>query len=314
MIQDKQCNSVFFADFLQEMFPKLVANLKAILREYGYEPKFIPSTDNTLVGKRLSIWVRDYMPIQRDIYDHVLFEYQPDYLVNTKKYAPHLPNGKKVLIDPTIEMDALDFTKGNPQFPNGLNIDGGNMLRCGDYIVMTDKVFDENPTWKQQDIVDVLNKLFDKSLIFLPWYKREWCGHTDGIVRYIGNGKILLNTYGFPEYDKTDEFFMHRFYNRLLPYFGKENIKVLSFEKTDKASDYRWAYVNWLQLEDVLIIPQFGVHEDEEALQQIESFMPDYKGRIRQVMLEPEYIEHAKPKNLADLGGCLNCASWTIRE
>ena len=49
------------------MFPKMVSELKTILCKYGYEPKFIPTTDNTLVGKRLSIWVRDYMPIQRDL-------------------------------------------------------------------------------------------------------------------------------------------------------------------------------------------------------------------------------------------------------
>ncbi len=314
MIQDKECNSVYFSEFLEEMFPKMVFELKTILEKYDYEPQFIPMLDNTLIGKRLSIWVRDYMPIQRDMCDHILFDYKPDYLVNIKKYAPHVPDGKKVLLHPLIGMDALDFRNGDPQFPEGLNIDGGNMLRCGDYIIMTDKVFDENPTWTQQNIVNVISNLFDKTIIFLPWDKREWCGHTDGILRYLGHGKVLLNTYGYPEYDSSDKFFMKRFYNRILPYFGKDNIKVLTFEHRKNPSEYRWAYVNWLQLEKVLIIPKFGVAEDEEALRQIETFMPDYKGKIEQVMIDSEYIENGKLKNLADLGGCLNCASWTIKE
>ena len=311
MIQDKECNTVYIAEYLQVMFPKMVSELKTILGKYGYEPKFIPTTDNTLVGKRLSIWVRDYMPIQRNLNDHILFDYQPDYLVNTKIYGPHIPDGKRVLT--LTGMNALDFTKGNLTFPEGLNIDGGNMLRCGDYIVMTDKIFDENPTWRQQDIVEKLTNIFGKTLIFMPWDKREYCGHTDGILRYLGNNKVLLNTYSLSKYGSLDKWYMERFRKRLQPYFGKENIKELKFED-DNPAGYRWAYVNWLQLENVLIIPKFGVPEDEEVLRQLEEFMPDYKGKIEQLMMSREYNENGKDLNLADLGGCLNCASWTIKE
>lgn len=312
MIQDKDCNSVYFSEYLQEMFPHLSKYLSDILLEYGYTPKYIPTTDNTLVGKRLSIWVRDYMSIQRNVNDFVLFDYRPNYLVEAKTYVNHIPDAKKVL--DSLSIKALGLTTGNTQFPDGLNIDGGNVLRCGDYIVMTDKVFDENPKWKQQDLVNTLTDLFGKTIIFLPWDRREFCGHTDGILRYIGNGKVLLNTYGDPDHDVNDKFFMNRFKNRLETYFGEGNVEVLKFSEREKVSDYRWAYVNWLQLEKVLIIPKFGVPEDDEALQKIEEFMPEYKGKIKQVMMEKEYDENKKEKNLADLGGCLNCASWTIRE
>lgn len=312
MIQDKECNSVYFAEYLQIMFPKMVSELEAILDKYGYEPKFIPFTDNTLVGKRLTIWVRDYMPIQRGLDDNILFDYQPDYIVNTKKYGSHCPDGKRVLA--LMGKKTADFTKGNLVFPEGLNIDGGNLLRCGDYIVMTDKIFDENPTWRQQDLVDTLTQLFGKTLIFLPWDKREYCGHTDGLLRYLGNNKVLLNTYGHPEDDCWDKWYMERFRKRLQPYFGKDDIIELKFKNQENPTDYRWAYVNWLQLEHVLILPKFGVPEDDEALKQIESFMPDYKGKIEQLMISKEYNENGKNLNLADLGGCLNCASWTIKE
>ena len=312
MIQDKECNSVYLSEMLEVMFPKMVSELKTILRKYGYKPKFIPAAYNTLVGKRLSIWVRDYMPIQRGFDDYILFEYQPDYLINTKKYGTHIPDGKKTL--KCMGMHAQDFTKGNPIFPEGLNIDGGNMLRCGDYIVMTNKIFEENPTWKQQEIVDELTKIFGKTLIFLPWDKCEFCGHTDGILRYAGDNKVLLNTYGNPKYNGMDKWYMDRFRKRLLPYFGEKNIKELKFEERENPSCYRWAYVNWLQLKNVLIIPKFGVSEDEEALRQIEEFMPCYKGKIEQLLISKEYNENGKNLSLVDLGGCLNCASWTIKE
>ena len=90
---------------------------------------------------------------------------------------------------------------------------------------------------------------------------------------------------------------------------------MLEFEERENPSEYRWAYVNWLQLENVLIVPQLGVPEDEEALRQIkENFMPDYEGKIEQLMIGKEYNENGAHLNLADLGGCLNCASWTIKE
>ncbi|MBP9991252.1 MAG: agmatine deiminase family protein [Bacteroidales bacterium] len=314
MIQDKECNSVYFAEYLQIMFPKLYEDLQCILEKYGYKPKLITATDTSLVGKQLSIWVRDYMPIQRSISNHILFDYTPDYLINVQKYCNHIPDGLKAIKEHSVGINVRKFRSGNNECAKGLNIDGGNMLRCGDYIVMTDKVFDANPTWKQDELIDALTQMFNKKVIILPWDKREFCGHTDGIVRYIGNGQILLNTYGYPEIDGTDKWFMERFYNRLVPYFGTENIKILLWEARKKPSKYRWAYINWLQLENVLIIPKFEVPEDAEALAQIESFMPDYHGKIEQVTINQEYLENGKLKNLVELGGCLNCASWTIQE
>lgn len=70
-----------------------------------------------------------------------------------------------------------------------------------------------------------------------------------------------------------------------------------------KQHKYNWAYINWLQTDKVLMIPAFGCPEDEQAFDQIVSFMPMYKDRIEMVPAT-DLVRHE---------GCLNCASWTVR-
>lgn len=77
----------------------------------------------------------------------------------------------------------------------------------------------------------------------------------------------------------------------------------LSFS-TRKPHKHSWSYINWLQTEQVLILPKFGIDEDEQAFKQISSLMPDYAGRIEMVDANDIVIH----------GGCFNCCSWTIRE
>jgi len=52
-----------------------------------------------------------------------------------------------------------------------------------------------------------------------------------------------------------------------------------------------------------LMIPAFGCPEDEQAFDQIVSFMPMYKDRIEMVPAT-DLVRHE---------GCLNCVSWTVR-
>ena len=58
-----------------------------------------------------------------------------------------------------------------------------------------------------------------------------------------------------------------------------------------------------LQTDKVLLIPSFGCPEDEQAFEQIISYMPMYKDRVEMVPAN-DLIRHE---------GCLNCASWTVR-
>jgi agmatine deiminase len=72
-------------------------------------------------------------------------------------------------------------------------------------------------------------------------------------------------------------------------------------KKTDKRN---WAYINFLQTKDLILLPKFGIDEDEQAFKQIEEYFPDYKNRIAQVDMT----------KIVRFGGALNCISWTTKE
>ena len=47
-----------------------------------------------------------------------------------------------------------------------LIIDGGNVVKCGDTIVMTEKVFYENKEYSREDIVEMLHYAFECDIMF----------------------------------------------------------------------------------------------------------------------------------------------------
>ena len=83
-------------------------------------------------------WCRDYMPIM--IFDdgaYSKYQYQPDYLFDDVKCHKYITNQD-------------DACRGLNLFtPTNMNIifDGGNYVRCGNKVIMTDKIFTENPKW-----------------------------------------------------------------------------------------------------------------------------------------------------------------------
>ena len=159
---------------------------------------------------------------------------------------------------------------------------------------MTAKVFEENTWGSIHDLPRLLQMHFGANLIILPLDTKEIYGHADGIVRFVDDDTVIMTNYQ-QFYPKMAA----RFHNIL-----KANFKIvheLNF-KVKELSPNSWAYINWLQTDKVLILPSFGIPEDEQALRQIERWMPEYRGRI----------EMADATDLVRGGGCLNCATWTI--
>ena len=176
----------------------------------------------------------------------------------------------------------------------GIKIDGGNVVHSGCKVIMTAKVFEENPQWIPRDLIERLTRTFGADIIFLPWDTNKIYGHTDGIVRFIDDDSVLMTNY-----TQFDPAMASRFRRILRAHFA--NVHELSFRAT-KPHKYSWAYINWLQTEKVLILPKFNIPEDQEAYEQIARLMPNYKDRIEMV----------DATDLIRYEGCLNCASWTF--
>ena len=85
--------------------------------------------------------------------------------------------------------------------------------------------------------------------------------------------------------------------HRLKWKFLKLNAKI----KNDK---FNWAYINFLQTEEVIILPTFGIDEDKQAYQQFKQFFSKYAANDKILQIDCNEIVRN--------GGALNCITWNI--
>src|SRR6478735_10334179 len=125
MIIDKESNTVYFSDILrtQDEFISTFERIKALLDKFQINYNFLTNTKD--------IWCRDYMPIQIAPNDFIQFRYEPWYLKN----YPHLQSDPRKV---------LESNKITAKFSN-INLDGGNVIRWSDKVILTTRVFKENP-------------------------------------------------------------------------------------------------------------------------------------------------------------------------
>ena len=173
-------------------------------------------------------------------------------------------------------------------------IDGGNVVKCGDKIVMTEKVFVENCNLEHEEVIKRLEDAFQCEIVFIPWdYMHEIYGHSDGVVHYLGGNRVLMTNY-----EQFDADMAKKFRQVLDEHFEVVSLKY-DVEHLDKNS---WAYINYLQIGKLVLVPQLGIPEDRQALQQIRAYLPECN-----VIGVPDAMEAVKN------GGALNCISWNIK-
>lgn len=170
-------------------------------------------------------------------------------------------------------------------------IDGGNVISCGDKVLMTDKVFTENPTYSKNILMDELSRLLEAEIVLIPWDKYEEYGHSDGMVRYMGLNRVLINNYC-----DFDRHLRKRLVDILKQHFEIEELHY------GKYTTNSWAYINFLHLGEHIFIPSLNEENDYKALSQIQGAFPLCKC-------------HAIPysSELVRDGGVLNCATWNIQ-
>ena len=183
MIKDVETNVVYLSDKLQKKYSDFWGRLIKLFDEFGILWKIIPGTND--------IWVRDFMPIQLSEKEFLLYQYEPDYLQD-RSY-------RKLKTDPSSVCSLL----GIKCRPTKMIIDGGNITLCGDYVVMTDKVFTENGKKKDdRDFITQLENFFQKKVIIIPWHcidpddeYADVYGHSDGFIHWCGGNKVLMSNH-----------------------------------------------------------------------------------------------------------------------
>lgn len=230
-------------------------------------------------------WCRDYMPVQLfEDGTYSRYTYRPDYLWDDEKKRPYITNQSEAC-------KGLDLSTPTNM---GIIFDGGNYVRCNGKVIMTDKIFMENPQWSAEELLRHLHQALCAEVVIIPWDMRDPCGHADGMVAPLDDGRLLLNNY---VQDKQNEAFYKRLHKILDAHF---DVVDLSFDC--KLESDSWCYLNFLNLPNALLLPalskNFDCANDKEAI------------RVMQCLFPGKQIIPIYAKPLIKDGGALHCVTW----
>ncbi|MDE6120210.1 MAG: agmatine deiminase family protein [Muribaculaceae bacterium] len=293
-IQDWDTNFVYISDMLKNVFPDFYERLCNKFDEMG-----IPYGE--IIGTK-DIWCRDYMPIQVGPAKFIGYKYNPDYLNSDDLAFPHIPEYSHLTYRDTIT-DQSEVWRKNGFIPNLISsdivLDGGNVVVVGNYILLTDKIYKENncsSPREERELLDKIERIIGLSPVIISWEVKgdDVYGHTDGMVKAIPPvnqpKSVIISPIFKYEWRKLDD--------ELGAYF---NIKDIKFDVRGKNFEkYAWAYINFLQVGNKILVPSFGLPCESSVLAQIQSVFPNCK------------IDTIEMREIADQGGALHCITWNI--
>lgn len=313
-MKDSLTNHVFFSTHFTQREYHCVSAIKKALRDNG-----IKYSD---IKRAKDIWVRDFMPIQISPKTFVCYKYRPDYLLQPEERPQYIKtkfyNSESVNSIPIKEQCSILHEDGVKLRNCDLVLDGGNIVLCGNRIILTDKVLRENDTKTKEQIEAELKEAFGvEHVILIPSdpYEVEECSknndlplcHADGILAPIDDNRILLSDYG-----KDDKGYVKLLKKTLSPYFEKDNI--IEFQFGDKRTENSWIYINFLRIGNVVLLPTVGIDEspddpdcicDKLAVDQLKDIL-----EIENVI--PINTRYLTLDNEENNGGSLHCVSWNV--
>ena len=253
-------------------------------------PKYKPAADRMfaaldlfnikykLLNNTNDIWLRDFMPVKTKSGKYVSFRYEPSYLADNLQLRTNF----KTDIAPSFKVDNLVYSD--------INLDGGNVVFSPSKgkVIISDRVFSENHGISEAELTAKLEKLLEASVLIIPSLKSDMTGHADGMVRLVGENTAIVNAplspYGFET--KVKKSLQKYGFNVIdFPYF---------YSNGDSAVG---CYLNFLETEQAIFLPVFGVDTDNEAINKAKNIFD-------------KTIIPVNINEIAEYGGLLNCISW----
>jgi Porphyromonas-type peptidyl-arginine deiminase subfamily protein len=254
--------TILLSTLLAKHHSKIAARLCQMFDRHGVCYEFLQTKD---------IWMRDFMPFLLDDGRLVSYYYDPDYLKDDQ-YS-HLRTKIQPLSDHI-----------------NLVLDGGNFVRLGSKAIMTDKIFIENPSKTKTEIIEIIKqKCALNELIIIPRQPYDMLGHSDGMVRWIDESTVLVNDFS-NESKSFNESIIKTLTRRGL------EIKFMKYGSGFFTKKRDWgAYLNFIKIKDILIVPIYGIDDDDAAIAQIKKI---YSGCS---------VETINLREIIELGGALHC-------
>lgn len=249
-------------------------------------------------------WCRDYMPVKGSGGQLVLFKYLPSYIVGRATLEKTLPDQKVI-----CEILGLKYETSE------IILDGGAIEIIDDIGIVSDRVvFDNCSSWfnlKPSALIEIKEKLKLDKLIIVPSDPWDFTGHVDGMVRFVNKNTVLINNRSTLDEaikkctDKEKEIY-DLWQDNLRSSLTNAGLKIetlpcaVSLNENAKDSDATGIYLNFLLLDDKIIMPSFEQ-------------LPEYN-KDAQEKLELLYQLEVYPIEASLLaekgGGIINCVTW----
>ena len=271
---------VYMSELLKTKYPQTCDSLTQILERNGVRYVFLKGTKD--------IWCRDYMPVQIESGKLIQFKYNPSYLRGKKEWEESRSDVKEVCRINNINAQDSD-----------INLDGGNVLICDGRAIISDRIFSENPNKSREELVRELSKLLECEIIIIPALKskdEDLTGHVDGMVRFVNRNTIIGNRL-------SDEYqYIQKGLQKIIEQYGLKYIDVPFFEVKDREHPLNAVgiYVNYLEVNNLIVLPVFGREEDEQVISILKEIFPN------------KVIETINYNEVAQEGGLLNCTTWVV--
>lgn len=288
------------------------------------------------------IWMRDYMPIQIDKNTFVTYQYSPDYLWTSErqKYITRRFSTPVRIMANKEKEPMLPFYRPGVELREcSLILDGGNVVVCGDKVILTDKVCIENRPKSKDQIIDELKRAFGKEVIIIPsdpyeieearntenpqHYNLPLC-HADGVLAPIDEETILIADYGDDRLGYVKEL-----EKVLTQYFKPENIKHLDFG--NNWTEDSWIYINFLRVGNLVLMPALDDDSENNRIlnNKAENQLKNLLGTDNIVRINTSVISFGKSYNHSsdnedsfkvrneeyydNCGGALHCITWEVK-
>ena len=278
---------VYMSELLLSKYPETCKNLIAILEKHHIKYSFIKGTKD--------IWCRDYMPVQTKSGKLVQFKYDPSYLKGNKDWEDSRSDVEEIRAK-------NDWLNKYVIKKSDINLDGGNVLICDGRAILSDRLFSENPDFDKESLIKRLSELLEcEDIIIIPALKsqtEDLTGHADGMVRFVNRSTIIGNERRPNEYQ-----YMREGLQKAIDTFNLTYIDIPFFEEKDPKHPESaiGIYVNYLEVNDLIVLPVFNRTEDNQVLAILQKTFPN------------KHIETINYDDVAKKGGLLNCTTWVVK-
>lgn len=311
IITDDKCDTVYVSSLMKgtEKGP-FYDNLRNV---YG-KLKEIFAGNIFEMTNTSDVWARDYMPVQIADGNFWKFKYHPDYLTHDWDSIKSITDFRSVKAKGSELWNNSDISTGNEvKFKDKIIVDGGNVMKCDGFVIMTDKVLKENPGLTVSEI----KKMIGVDVVIIPADANDPFGHADGMVRYLSPENILLRA----AQNREDALFLEQVKYEILHQRPNLNINQFNFgwikENDPLARMHNWCYINFLRVGNIVALPVLsGIYsvkrtisceDDAKAKAQLQEFLP-----CGCTIVEIPVLDIVANEKLG--GGALNCLTWTIKK